>query len=79
VAEDLSPCPISIAGAAFPGWVLAAPFLASSFFIPSLHRCSLSFAVVIQFGDPSIVLALVYYGVALCCVIASRTKRKIGQ
>jgi hypothetical protein len=48
---------------------------------PSLfHRCSLSFAVVIQFGDPSpIVLALVCYGVALCCVIASRTKRKIGQ
>ena len=47
---------------------------------PSLfHRCSLSFAVVIQFGDPSIVLTLVCYGVALCCVIASRTKRKIGQ
>jgi hypothetical protein len=47
---------------------------------PSLfHRCSLSSAIVIQFGNPSIVLTLVYYGVALCCVIASRTKRKIGQ
>jgi hypothetical protein len=34
-------------------------------------------SIVIQFGDPSIVLTLVYYAVAVCCVIASRTKRKI--
>jgi hypothetical protein len=44
--------------------LLAAPF----------HRCSLSFAIVTQFCDPSIVLTLVYYGVALCCVIASERK-----
>jgi hypothetical protein len=33
---------------------------------PSLfHRYSLSFAVVIQIGDPSIVLTLVYYRVVV--------------
>ena len=36
-------------------------------FIPSL-------LIVIEIGDPSIVLTLVYYGVALCCVIASERK-----
>jgi hypothetical protein len=45
--------------------VLAAPFLASSLFIP--YSIALSFAVVavqygLIFGDPPVVLALVCYG-----------------
>jgi hypothetical protein len=35
--------------------------LLSSPALSLFHRCSLSFAVVIQFGGPSIVLTLVYY------------------